>query len=130
MSALKFALQIQALVDKKKVIITETSVRSDLQLKDAKDVELKEEEKLARQREEDANIAEWDDVQAMMDADYELAARLQAEEQRELTIKEKSRLVGEELKSENLKKQKLDENVEAEVDADQEEAKDKKQMKT
>ncbi|GKA74348.1 putative reverse transcriptase domain-containing protein [Tanacetum coccineum] len=56
------------------------------------DAELEEEEKLARQREEDANIAEWDNVQAMMDADYELAARLQAEEQGELTIKEKSRL--------------------------------------
>ncbi|GJR99886.1 hypothetical protein Tco_0316395 [Tanacetum coccineum] len=56
------------------------------------DAELEEEEKLARQREEDANIAEWDDVQAMMDADYELAARLQAEEQGELTIEEKSRL--------------------------------------
>ncbi|GJZ70574.1 hypothetical protein Tco_0634124 [Tanacetum coccineum] len=47
---------------------------------------------LARQREEDANIVEWDNVQAMMDADYELAARLQAEEQGELTIEEKSRL--------------------------------------
>ncbi|GKA40777.1 hypothetical protein Tco_0733370, partial [Tanacetum coccineum] len=45
------------------------------------DAELEEEEKLARQREEDANIAEWDNVQAMMDADYELAARLQTEEQ-------------------------------------------------
>ncbi|GJT84439.1 hypothetical protein Tco_1058781 [Tanacetum coccineum] len=55
-------------------------------------VELEEEEKLARQREEDANIAEWDNVQAMMDADYELAARLQAEELGELTIEEKSRL--------------------------------------
>ncbi|GKD37297.1 hypothetical protein Tco_1257504 [Tanacetum coccineum] len=43
------------------------------------EAELEEEENLARQREEDANIAEWDDVQAMMDADYELAARLQAE---------------------------------------------------
>ncbi|GJV77557.1 hypothetical protein Tco_1509141 [Tanacetum coccineum] len=43
------------------------------------DAELEEEEKLARQREEDANIAEWDNVQAMMDADYELAARLQAD---------------------------------------------------
>ncbi|GKC34689.1 hypothetical protein Tco_1047073, partial [Tanacetum coccineum] len=143
---------------------------------------------LVRQREEYANIAEWDNVQAMMDADYELAARLQTEEQRELTIEEKSRLfmelmnkrkkhfarlraeeqrrkpptkakkrntmstylknmvgykhnqlktksfediqiAGEELKSENLKKQKLDENVEAEVDADQEEAKMKKHMK-
>ncbi|GJX14864.1 hypothetical protein Tco_0206622, partial [Tanacetum coccineum] len=139
------------------------------------DAELEEEEKIARQREKDANIAKWDNVQAMMDADYELAARLQAEEQGELTIEEKSRLfvelmnkrkkhfarlraeeqrrksptkaqkrntmvntfvdmdtellkgsetrtegsskrAGEELESENLKKQKLDENVEAEVD--------------
>ncbi|GJV37733.1 hypothetical protein Tco_1410210 [Tanacetum coccineum] len=184
------------------------------------DAELEEEEKLARQREEDANIAEWDDVQAMMDADYELAARLQAEEQGELTIEEKSRLfvelmnkrkkhfarlraeeqrrkpptkaqkrntmstylknmagykhnqlktksfkdiqmlfdkemkrvntfvdmdtelvkgsetriegsskrAGEELEFENLKKQKLDENVEAKVDDDQEEAEMKKHM--
>ncbi|GKB58217.1 hypothetical protein Tco_0914403 [Tanacetum coccineum] len=57
------------------------------------DAELEEEEeKLASQKEEDANIAEWDNVQAMMDADYELAARLQVEEQGELTIEEKSRL--------------------------------------
>ncbi|GKA34065.1 retrotransposon protein, putative, unclassified [Tanacetum coccineum] len=54
--------------------------------------ELEEEERLAKQEEEDANIAECDDVQAMMDADYELAARLQAEEQGELTIEERSRL--------------------------------------
>ncbi|GJW37582.1 hypothetical protein Tco_0060502 [Tanacetum coccineum] len=184
------------------------------------DDELEEEDKLARQREEDANIVEWDNVQAIIDADYELAARLQAEEQGELTIEEKSRLfveliskrkkhfsrhraeeqrrkppskaqkkntmstylknmagykhnqlktkcfediqmlfdkemkrvnifvdmdtelvkgsetrtegsskrAREELKSENLKKQKLDENVEAEVDDDQEEAKMKKHM--
>ncbi|GKB46166.1 putative ribonuclease H-like domain-containing protein [Tanacetum coccineum] len=69
-------------------------------------VELEEEEKLARQRKEDANIAKWDNVQAIMDADYELAARLQAEEQGELTIEEKSRFF----------KQKLDENVEAKVE--------------
>ncbi|GJR11287.1 hypothetical protein Tco_0793939 [Tanacetum coccineum] len=56
------------------------------------EAELEEEEKLAREKEEDANIAKWDDVQAMMDANYELATRLQAEEQGELTIKEKSRL--------------------------------------
>ncbi|GKA25292.1 hypothetical protein Tco_0711401 [Tanacetum coccineum] len=54
--------------------------------------ELEDEERLAKQREEDANIAEWDDVQAMMDADYELAARLQAQEQGELTIEERSKL--------------------------------------
>ncbi|GKE84649.1 hypothetical protein Tco_1558391 [Tanacetum coccineum] len=41
------------------------------------DAKLEEEEKLARQREEDVKIAKWDNVQAMMDADYELAARLQ-----------------------------------------------------
>ncbi|GJX03450.1 hypothetical protein Tco_0189366 [Tanacetum coccineum] len=54
--------------------------------------ELEEEERLAREREEDANIAEWDNTQAMMDADYKLAARIQAQEQEELTIEEKSRL--------------------------------------
>ncbi|GJU94214.1 hypothetical protein Tco_1318970 [Tanacetum coccineum] len=150
-------VQIQALVDGKKVIITETSVRRSLQLKDAEEpmadetknvesvpthsndpllsvttvsattttvdeltlaqtlikikaarpkvvtivatttttavtrpkargvvvqeptrinAELEEEEMLAKQREEDTNIVEWDNVQAMIDADYELAARL------------------------------------------------------
>ncbi|GKA15616.1 hypothetical protein Tco_0695363 [Tanacetum coccineum] len=37
---------------------------------------LEEEERLARQKEEDANIVEWENVQDMIDADYELAARL------------------------------------------------------
>ncbi|GKD16035.1 hypothetical protein Tco_1205193, partial [Tanacetum coccineum] len=54
--------------------------------------ELEEEEKLAKQREEDANIAEWNNVQAMIDVDYELAARLQAQELEELTIEENSKL--------------------------------------
>ncbi|GJX50848.1 hypothetical protein Tco_0277693 [Tanacetum coccineum] len=57
---------------------------------DPKDKE--KEERLAKQEEEDVNIAEWDDVQAMMDVDYELAARLQREEQGELTVEEKSKL--------------------------------------
>ncbi|GKE75340.1 hypothetical protein Tco_1537381, partial [Tanacetum coccineum] len=57
-----------------------------------KNAKLEEEERLARQKEEDANIAEWDNVQAMIDADYELAARLQAQEQEELTVEEKSKL--------------------------------------
>ncbi|GJZ45558.1 hypothetical protein Tco_0593154 [Tanacetum coccineum] len=106
----------------------------------------------ASQKEEDAYIVEWLLFKLCV-ADYELAARLQVEEQGELTIEEKSRLFvelmnkrkkhfarlraeeqrrkpptkaqkintietrtmevlreGEELKSENLKKQKLDEN--------------------
>ncbi|GJV54674.1 hypothetical protein Tco_1455679 [Tanacetum coccineum] len=61
---------------KKDQIVLDKEVAQKLQAQ--LDVELEKEEKLAKQREEDANIAEWDDVQAMMDADYELAARLQA----------------------------------------------------
>ncbi|GJW35483.1 hypothetical protein Tco_0058403 [Tanacetum coccineum] len=53
-----------------------------------------EEDRLARekaQQVEEANIA-WDDIQAKIDADYQLAERLQAQEQQELTIEEKSTL--------------------------------------
>ncbi|GJT68032.1 hypothetical protein Tco_1019512 [Tanacetum coccineum] len=46
----------------------------------------------------------------------------------ETRIEGSSKRAGEELESENLKKQKLDENVEAEVDDDQEEAEMKKHM--
>ncbi|GJW35004.1 hypothetical protein Tco_0057924 [Tanacetum coccineum] len=54
--------------------------------------ELEEEERVARQREEEDNLISWDNTQAMMEADYELAQRLQAEEQRELTIEERLKL--------------------------------------
>ncbi|GJX68850.1 putative ribonuclease H-like domain-containing protein [Tanacetum coccineum] len=53
-----------------------------------------EEDRLARkkaQQVEKANIT-WDDIQAKIDADYQLDKRLQAQEQQELTIKEKSTL--------------------------------------
>ncbi|GKB10571.1 hypothetical protein Tco_0844494 [Tanacetum coccineum] len=53
-----------------------------------------EEDRLARekaQQVEEANIA-WNDIQVKIDADYQLAERLQAQEQQELTIKEKSTL--------------------------------------
>nr|GEZ55774.1 putative ribonuclease H-like domain-containing protein [Tanacetum cinerariifolium] len=66
-----------------------------LKRKDHMQAELEEEERLARQKEEEDNIAlikSWDNTQAMMDADYELVARLQEEERGELTIKEKSSL--------------------------------------
>ncbi|GJU04344.1 hypothetical protein Tco_1114682 [Tanacetum coccineum] len=56
--------------------------------------ELDKEARLEREREEEAskatNIAEWDDVQAMMDADYELATKLQEQEREELTIEERA----------------------------------------
>ncbi|GJT87014.1 hypothetical protein Tco_1068731 [Tanacetum coccineum] len=48
-------------------------------------VELQEQATLAK-------IKEWDNVQAMMDADYELCKRLQEQEKGELTIEEKSKL--------------------------------------
>ncbi|GJU60254.1 hypothetical protein Tco_1238020 [Tanacetum coccineum] len=57
--------------------------------------ELIEEERLARKKEDEANIAlieSWDNTQAMMEADFELAQKLQAEEQGEITIEERSRL--------------------------------------
>ncbi|GJW88844.1 putative ribonuclease H-like domain-containing protein [Tanacetum coccineum] len=46
-------------------------------------------------QEEEANIAliaSWDNTQAMMEADFELAQRLQIEEQGEISIEERSRL--------------------------------------
>ncbi|GJS17846.1 putative ribonuclease H-like domain-containing protein [Tanacetum coccineum] len=51
-------------------------------------------ERIVREKEEDnaALIAKWNDIQDKVETDYELAQRLQAEEQEELTIKEKSKL--------------------------------------
>ncbi|GKB75923.1 hypothetical protein Tco_0942818 [Tanacetum coccineum] len=60
-----------------------------------KQAKLIEEERLAQQKEEEANIAlieSWDNTQAMMETEFELAQRLQAEEQEEITIEERSRL--------------------------------------
>ncbi|GJS96495.1 hypothetical protein Tco_0803463 [Tanacetum coccineum] len=56
--------------------------------------EEEEEKGLAREKAQQikkANIA-WDDVQAKVEADYQLAQRLQAQEQEELTDEEKARL--------------------------------------
>nr|GFB15714.1 hypothetical protein [Tanacetum cinerariifolium] len=56
--------------------------------------EINEQDRLAEEKAQlikDENLV-WDNVQAMIDADYELAARLHDEEQRELNVEEKSRL--------------------------------------
>ncbi|GJV43036.1 hypothetical protein Tco_1427572 [Tanacetum coccineum] len=56
--------------------------------------EIDEEERIARAEEEkinEANIA-WDDIQAKVDVDYQLAERLQAEEQEQFTIEQKATL--------------------------------------
>ncbi|GKB49323.1 hypothetical protein Tco_0900076 [Tanacetum coccineum] len=61
-------------------------------------VEFDEEERLAREKAEkgkEANITlikEWDDIQAKIDADHQLAERLQAQEQEELSDAEKDTL--------------------------------------
>ncbi|GKE41976.1 hypothetical protein Tco_1469260, partial [Tanacetum coccineum] len=60
--------------------------------------EFDEEERLAREKdkkEKEANIAlieEWDDIQAKIDANHQLAERLQAQEQEELSVAEKATL--------------------------------------
>ncbi|GKA37108.1 hypothetical protein Tco_0723673 [Tanacetum coccineum] len=69
---------------KKDQILIDEEIAQKLQAQ--LNAELEEVEKLAKQREEDENIAEWDNVKAMIDADYDLAARLQAQEQEELTV--------------------------------------------
>ncbi|GJU45500.1 hypothetical protein Tco_1202766 [Tanacetum coccineum] len=60
--------------------------------------EFDEEERLAREKAkkvEEANIAlieTWDDIQAKIDADFQLDERMQAQEQEELSIEEKATL--------------------------------------
>ncbi|GKE72348.1 hypothetical protein Tco_1534389, partial [Tanacetum coccineum] len=69
-------------------------IRLDEELAFKLQAEDEEEERLTRekaQQTEEANIA-WDDVQAKIEADYQLAQRLQAQEQEELTDEEKARL--------------------------------------
>ncbi|GKD39469.1 hypothetical protein Tco_1259676 [Tanacetum coccineum] len=58
-------------------------------------VEMEEEERAARLKEKEANIAlteSWENTQAIIDANFELAISLQIQEQGELTIDEKSKL--------------------------------------
>ncbi|GJT15012.1 putative reverse transcriptase domain-containing protein [Tanacetum coccineum] len=122
--------------------------------------ELEEEEKLARQREEDANIAEWSRLfMELMNKRKKPFAKLRAEEQRmkpptkaqkrnTMSIYRKnmagykhnqlktksfkdiqiSKRAGDELESDNSKKQKIDEHVEAKGDDDQGEAEMKKHI--
>ncbi|GJY19275.1 hypothetical protein Tco_0390766 [Tanacetum coccineum] len=57
--------------------------------------EEEEEERLVREKSQQlevANIVSWDNVQAMIDVDYQMAQQMQAKEQEELSIEEKSKL--------------------------------------
>ncbi|GJZ78567.1 hypothetical protein Tco_0643404, partial [Tanacetum coccineum] len=69
--------------------------------------EFDEEERLAREKDE-ASVTlteEWDDIQAKVEADYQLAQRLQAQEQEELNDEEKNM---EEKKPKDLKNKSFD----------------------
>ncbi|GJV22228.1 hypothetical protein Tco_1371248 [Tanacetum coccineum] len=97
---------------------------------------LEEEERLAKQRKEDANIAQWDNVQAMMDAKNKLRQKSkesyplkkESSKKAEAEKESSSKRAGKELESDKSKKQKLDEKVKAAVDDDQEEAKMKEHV--
>nr|GEX11136.1 hypothetical protein [Tanacetum cinerariifolium]GEX13226.1 hypothetical protein [Tanacetum cinerariifolium] len=88
------AIMIEELVKPKKKVQLMIDEETTKNLQD----EFDEEEIIAREKAEkelEANIAlieEWDDIQAKIDADYQLAQRLQTEEQEELTIEEKATL--------------------------------------
>nr|GEV44854.1 putative ribonuclease H-like domain-containing protein [Tanacetum cinerariifolium] len=78
---------------RKELIMIDEKVAKNLEAQ--MQAELEEEERLARQKEEEDNIdliESCDNTQAMMDADYDLVTRLQEEERGELSIKEKLRL--------------------------------------
>ncbi|GJU52768.1 hypothetical protein Tco_1226482 [Tanacetum coccineum] len=88
--------------DKGKGIMVEESVKMKKKDQSSLDEEFsfklqaeeEEEERLAREKSqqvEEANIA-WDDVQAKIDVDYQLAQRLQAQEQEESSDAEKATL--------------------------------------
>ncbi|GKA39149.1 hypothetical protein Tco_0731700 [Tanacetum coccineum] len=69
-------------------------LRSDEEEAKRLQAEFDKDERLAREKDE-ANVAlteEWDDIQAKIEAGHELAQRLQAEEQEELSLEEKAKL--------------------------------------
>ncbi|GJR76089.1 hypothetical protein Tco_0088454 [Tanacetum coccineum] len=88
--------------DKGKRIMVEELVKTKKKDQISLDEELafklqaeEEEERLARekaQQNEEANIIAWDNVQAMIDADYQMAQQMQTKEQEKLSIEKKSKL--------------------------------------
>ncbi|GJT64711.1 putative ribonuclease H-like domain-containing protein [Tanacetum coccineum] len=86
------------LVEPEKPLKKKDQLKLDEEIALKLQAEIDEEERIARAKEEkidEANIAltkEWDDIQAKIEADHELAQRLQAEEQEELSVEEKAKL--------------------------------------
>ncbi|GJR49292.1 hypothetical protein Tco_1399813 [Tanacetum coccineum] len=80
------------MVESEKPMKKKDQISLDEELTFKLQAEEKEEERLAREKAQQikvANIA-WDDVQAKIEADYQLAQRLQVQEQEEFTDEEKA----------------------------------------
>nr|GFB31788.1 hypothetical protein [Tanacetum cinerariifolium] len=62
---------------------------------------MEEEERIAREKDKEnkAVIEEWDDVQATIDADRQLAEQIQAQEKEQLSIEERSKILAELIES-------------------------------
>nr|GFA94404.1 hypothetical protein [Tanacetum cinerariifolium] len=92
------AIMVEEPVKPKKKDRIRLDKEAALKLQDELQEEFEEEQRLAREKDQKeleafiALIEIWDDVQAQIDADYQLAERLQAEEQQELTDEEKDTL--------------------------------------
>ncbi|GKF02123.1 hypothetical protein Tco_0029046 [Tanacetum coccineum] len=75
----------------KEPIKRKDQIKHDEELAQRLQAEMEEEDRLTRQREEEDNIVSWDNAQALMEADYQMADSLQAKEQASLTDEEKAR---------------------------------------
>ncbi|GKC45470.1 hypothetical protein Tco_1063192, partial [Tanacetum coccineum] len=108
-------LETESVEKTKKKVQGDAQIERDAEVALILQAELDEELKVERERQEEASkvaIAEmFDEVQARMDADYELAARMTQEEQEKYTIEEKARLLAEFF--ERREKQLATERVEA-----------------
>ncbi|GJU59779.1 hypothetical protein Tco_1237545 [Tanacetum coccineum] len=86
------------LVEPEKPLKMKDQIRLDEETALRLQAKFDEEGRIARekaQKEEEANIAlieTWDDIQAKIDVDHQLAKRLQAQEQEELSVEEKAKL--------------------------------------
>ncbi|GJR11207.1 putative reverse transcriptase domain-containing protein [Tanacetum coccineum] len=84
------------MVEPKKPMKKKELIRLDEEIASKLQAKFDEKIRLAREKpkkEEEANIVSWDNVQAMIDADYQIAQQMQAEEQEKLSIEEKSKLL-------------------------------------
>ncbi|GJS19058.1 hypothetical protein Tco_0413530 [Tanacetum coccineum] len=82
------------LVEPEKPLKKKDQLKFDEEIALKLQAKIDEEERIDRAEEEnidEANMA-WDDIQAKVDVDYQLAKRLQAKEQKQFTIKEKAAL--------------------------------------